>query len=89
MATRLAYLDHNVLDRMSKGDPDEISLLLRSQSLTPVFSQETLQEVRRSSGHEDSFLELLERIEALYLVPLLDDHGHYSGQAAYSADVGR
>jgi hypothetical protein len=81
MTTRLAYLDHNVLDRMSKGDPDDISPLLRSKSLIPVFSQETLQEIRRSSGHEDSFLKLLERIGALYLVPLLDERGHCSGQA--------
>jgi len=81
MTTRLAYLDHNVLDCMSKGDPDGISSLLRSESLIPVFSQETLQEIRRSSGHEDSFLKLLERIDALYLVPLLDERGHYSGEA--------
>lgn len=81
MTRRLAYLDHNVLDRMSKGDPDDISGLLRSKSLTPVFSQETLQEIRRSSGHEDSFLKLLHRLEALHLVPLLDENGHSSGQA--------
>lgn len=44
----LAYLDHNILDLMSKGDPDDVAGFLIRASLTPVFSDENLAEIRRS-----------------------------------------
>lgn len=79
--TRLfAYLDHNVLDRMSKGDPNGIGQLLRRASLTPVFSRENLEEIRRSSGYEEKFLQVLESVEAEHLVPILSENCHYSGK---------
>ena len=76
-----AYLDHNVLDRMTKGDPDAVIDLLKRSSLTPVFSDENLAEIRRSKGYEKNFLDILERIEARYLVPILDSRFKYTGNA--------
>jgi hypothetical protein len=77
----LAYLDHNVLDVMSKGDPDNVAGLLKRASLTAVFSDENLAEIRRSTGFEQTFLEVLERIEARYLVPTLDNQFKHTGKA--------
>lgn len=77
----LAYLDHNVLDSMSKGDPYGVGDLLKRASLTPVFSNENLAEVRRSRGYEEAFLEVLERIGARYLVPILDEQFKPTGSA--------
>jgi len=69
----LAYLDHNILDLMTKGDPHNIKALLRKQNLTPVYSDESLKEIQRSKGYENRFLELLEEIKAHYIKPILDD----------------
>lgn len=77
----LAYLDHNVLDLMSKGDPDDVAGLLKSTRFTPVFSNENLAEIRRSKGFEQKFLEVLERIGAQYLVPILDKRYKHTGDA--------
>lgn len=63
----LVYLDHNVLDLMTKGDPDGVEDWLRRNSLTPVFSSENLAEIRRSVGYEEKFLEALQRIGAKHL----------------------
>ena len=57
-----AYLDHNVLDFMTKGDPDGIANLIQRADLTPVFSDETLIEIQRSTGYEEKFLDVLEQI---------------------------
>ena len=39
----LAYLDHNVLDLMTKGDPYKVKKLLQKYKLTPAYSNETLE----------------------------------------------
>lgn len=63
----LAYLDHNVLDLMTKGDPHQVRELLKNNNLTPVYSDETLNEIQRSIGYECGFIELLEEIDAKYI----------------------
>lgn len=77
----LAYLDHNVLDAMVKGDPNGIGEFLKKAKLVPVFSNETLREIRRSTGYEETFLELLGKIQARYLVPILDAQFRQTGNA--------
>jgi len=77
----LAYLDHNVLDLMTKGDPHKVKDLLKDHNLTPVYSDETLKEIQRSIGYESKFLELLEEIEAKYVEPILDQNFKQTGQA--------
>jgi hypothetical protein len=77
----LAYLDHNVLDLMTKGDPHKVKELLKKLNLTPVYSDETLKEIQRSIGYESRFLELLDEIEAKYIEPILDQNFKQTGQA--------
>lgn len=77
----LAYLDHNVLDLMSKGDPDGVAAFIKRARLTPVFSDENLEEIRRSRGFEQKILEVLERISAQYLTPILDNRFKHTGHA--------
>jgi len=77
----LAYLDHNILDLMSKGDPLGTKDLLKKHSLIPVFSDETFKEIYGSKGHEQNFLNLLKEIEACYISLTLDDKFKPTGQA--------
>jgi len=77
----LAYLDHNVLDLMTKGDPLNVIELLRENNLTPIYSDESLKEIQRSVGYENKFLELLEEIEAKHIEPVLDQNFKQTGQA--------
>ncbi|WP_025538920.1 hypothetical protein [Vibrio parahaemolyticus] len=65
-----AYLDHNILDLMTKGDPHNVKKLLSEHCITPVFSYESLNEIYKSKGYEDSFLAVLSDIGAKYLVPV-------------------
>lgn len=81
----LAYLDHSVLDLMTKGDPHKVKKLLKEASLTPVFSDETLNEIHRSKGYEKKFLELLEEINAKYIEPVLNENFKQTGQARIHA----
>src|SRR6266568_117671 len=76
-----AYLDHNVLDLMTKGDPDSVNGLLQRTHLIPVFSDENLAEIRRSTGYERKFLDVLEQSGARYLVPVLDERFRHTGRA--------
>jgi hypothetical protein len=76
-----AYLDHNVLDLMTKGDPDGMNNLLRRTGLIPVFSNENLAEIQRSTGYERKFLDVLEQNGARYLVPVLDERFKHTGRA--------
>ena len=80
-AETLAYLDHNVLNRMTKGDPDNIKSLLKNHNLSVVFSDENLKEIFRSKGYENSFLDLLENIGAKYIEPILDSKFKSTGRA--------
>ena len=77
----LAYLDHNVLDRLSKGNPSEFKSVLVNRNLTPVFSNENLAEIQRSKGYENTFLKLLKDIKAKHLVLKLDTEFKQTGKA--------
>lgn len=77
----LAYLDHNVLDLMTKGDPHQVKKLLKKNNFTPVYSDETLKEIHGSVGYESGFLELLDEIEAKYIEPILDQNFKQTGRA--------
>jgi len=77
----LAYLDHNVLDLMTKDDPDKIKELLSGYNFTPVYSDETLREIHRSIGYEHTFLDLLDEIKATYIEPILDHNFRQTGRA--------
>jgi len=76
-----AYLDHNVLDMMAKGDPKQVKELLSNSKLVPVFSDESLKEIHRSKGYEHTFLDLLEEIGARFIAPTLDQSFKSTGQA--------
>jgi len=77
----LAYLDHNILDLMTKGDPHKVKELLKKEKWTPIYSDETLKEIHRSKGYENIFLELLEEINAKFIEPILDGKFKQTGQA--------
>jgi len=77
----LAYLDHNILDLMTKGDPHKVKELLKKKKWTPIYSDETLKEIHRSKGYENIFLELLEEINAKFIEPILDGKFKQTGHA--------
>ncbi|WP_029933887.1 hypothetical protein [Thiomicrospira pelophila] len=77
----LVYLDHNVLDLMTKGDPLRIKNILKENDLTPVYSNESLKEIQRSVGYVDKFIDVLDVIEAKYIEPILDRDFKQTGQA--------
>lgn len=71
---KLAYLDHNILDSIRKGDPHKIKLLIKELNLTPIYSFENLKEIKRSVGSEDIFLNLLKELKAKFIEPLLENN---------------
>lgn len=81
MTTRLAYLDHNILDSILKGDRKDIRGFLRTQGFIPVFSNENLAEIHRSRGYEQQFLQLLKELGAKHLSPEFDRDFRHTGRA--------
>jgi len=79
-----AYLDHNILDLMIKGDPLDTKWALKRASLKPVFSSESLKEIHGSKGCEQKFLDLLQEIDAWYIEPTVDHAFKYTGEAKIS-----
>ena len=77
----IIYLDHNVLDFMTKDNTAKIKNWLLENNFTPVYSNETLKEINRSVGYEQDFLKLLEEISAKFLEPILDIKLKHTGQA--------
>ena len=78
---RLVYLDHNILDQMTKGDSKGIAKHFESGELIAVYSSENLNEIKRSKGYEHLFIEVLINIKARYIVPDLDDKFRHIGTA--------
>lgn len=76
----LAYLDHNILDSIRKGDPHKIKELLEEFNLTPIYSYENLKEIKRSVGSEDIFLNLLKELKAKFIEPIRE-HNLLTGSA--------
>ena len=70
------YLDHNIVDDISKG---ELSLK-PSDKVIWIYSHENLGEIRRS-GKEDRFLDALESIKARKQELTLDGHFRMTGEA--------
>lgn len=81
MTTLRAYLDHNILDSMLKGDPKNIRGLLNQEGVVAVFSDENLAEIHRSKGYEQRFLRLLAEVGAQHLFPELDENFRHTGRA--------
>ncbi len=80
----LVYLDHNVLDLMreSKGTSFDLRELLKESGYTPIYSPETLEEIYRSKGGEQEFLDVLESIKAKYIATNLDENFKCAGTAS-------
>lgn len=65
------YLDQNILDFFTKeGLGDFGQLLINDYQV--VYSDETLKEIRRSKGFEDSFLNVLKELKANYLKLIIE-----------------
>ncbi len=77
----LVYLDHNVLDKMTKGYLDNVKRFINKEDINTVFSDENLNEISRSKGYEDKFLALLKEIGAKYICPVFTDDFQYTGHA--------
>jgi len=70
------YLDHNIVDDISKGDLS----LKPSDKVIWIYSHENFGEIRRS-GNEDRFLDALESIKARKLELTLDGNFRMTGAA--------
>jgi hypothetical protein len=66
----LAYLDHNIIDAIEKYKIPEFQKWIKD-SYTPVYSNESLEEIKRSSN-ENTFLEILEQLEAIHIHPTIN-----------------
>ncbi|MCL1127985.1 hypothetical protein [Shewanella surugensis] len=65
------YLDHNVLDFLTEQGLDEFGQML-IKGYQVVYSDETLKEIRRSKGFEESFLNVLKELKANYLKLIIE-----------------
>ena len=70
------YLDQNVLDFFVKQGLGEFGQILINDYQV-VYSDETLKEIRRSKGFEESFLKVLKDLKANYL-KLIVEHPHFT-----------
>ncbi len=78
----LIYLDHNVLDKITKEQLEAIFRRLSPNKITPVYSDESLEEIVKSKGYEAKFLSLLKEIGAIYL-QLEFIKNRFTGKAAF------
>jgi hypothetical protein len=67
----LIYLDHNVLDKLHKGKLPDFLLSLKASDFQVVYSDETLNEIRRSGEkspvYSNQFLQLLNDLNAAHI----------------------
>lgn len=70
----LGYLDHNILDSIRKGDSFDIRGLLDKNQITPIYSKESLKEIKRSVGSENEFLSILKDLGAKYIEPIYENN---------------
>ncbi len=70
----LGYLDHNILDSIRKGDPFDIRKLMITNQITPIYSHESLKEIKRSVGSELEFISLLVELKAKYIEPTYENN---------------
>ena len=83
---RTAYFDHNVLDRMLKGAEASVVRFIEEHELTPVWSDENIREIAKSTGREAQFCDLLKRIGALRVYEEQDQFELTGGFRAESVD---
>lgn len=81
----LAYLDQNILDGFLNCQKDDLDFIKGFiEHVQVVYSDSTFQEIHRSGLKEqhysDSFLELLDNLNALYIKPVLDGNFKFTGQ---------
>lgn len=75
-----AYLDQNILDMFVKYGLGAFGeMLVREYQV--IYSDETLKEIKRSSGYENKFLDVLNQLGALHLKVYLDDRFQPTGKA--------
>ena len=68
------YLDQNVLDLFVKNDLDSFGWKLMA-NFQIVYSDETLKEIRRSSGYENQFLNVLKALDSYHLKIVVEQPG--------------
>jgi hypothetical protein len=78
---RLVYFDHNILDRMTKGEYLGFVDLIKQNNLIAAYSSESLNEIKRSEGYQNSFLDILKAMDARHIVPNTDENFKYIGTA--------
>lgn len=81
----LAYLDQNILDGFLNCQKDDLDFIKGFiEHVQVVYSDSTFQEIHRSGLKEqhysESFLELLDNLNALYIKPVLDGNFKFTGQ---------
>ncbi len=76
-----AYLDQNIIDHIRRGDELGIKQFLFNNSLTPVYSNETLKEIMRSAS-PSKYLEVLKNLGAAYLKAEYDESYKPTGRAS-------
>lgn len=74
------YIDHNILDALIKSRISRHDLYLCYTNNIIVYSNETLMEIRKSTGYEHKFLEVLKDLEARYLFVESNASGHITGK---------
>jgi len=78
--TNRIYLDHNILDALLKGKISREELYLPYTNNTIVYSNETLMEIRKSTGYEYKFLQVLKDLDARFLYVESNASGHITGK---------
>lgn len=68
------YLDQNILDVFVKNGIGEFGENLK-KNYKVVYSDETLKEIKRSTGYENKFLSVLKELEASHLKLILEQPG--------------
>jgi len=76
------YLDHNIIDALIKNKIKTLDEFVKVADPIFVYSKETLNEIRRSSGWESQFLDQLFLIEAKFLEIGIDFQGHVTDEWA-------
>jgi hypothetical protein len=78
----LIYLDHNVIDKLTKSQFDAIFNHLSQEKILPVYSDENLEEIQKSKGYENKSLSLLKELGAVHLRLEVVDF-RFTGKAAF------
>ena len=78
----LIYLDHNIIDKLTKSQFDAIFNHLSQERILPVYSDENLEEIHKSKGYENKSLSLLKELGAVHLRLEVVDY-RFTGKAAF------